>query len=488
MFRKKSHSYCNEAEKILAYVEGKLQGKQVVKPEIEYPLHQKVLNNFEKLLTNEEKMANSAKEILEIVSSLSTFDVGMQHISYELLDFAGKISTLSESSLAIVQQTTASMQEVNSSIGETASTLNHLTERSVELTEKNNESVNLLQEMQVLKENVERDTQTMNDKIEQLVELAIEVGKIVESVQNIAEQTNLLALNAAIEAARAGEHGRGFAVVADEVRKLADDTRKNLVGMENFVNSIRTASQEGKESLERTMESTGQMSEKIELVSTTIGRNVEMLNSVVYDVEKINTSIKGINIAANEISKAMDASSADAEKLTIMTQSIHQEAAQSVDYARQIAEIDDRLSGLVGDMLEALKGGSNAITNQELLDVIENAMIAHKNWVQGLKRIVEEMRVYPIQTNSHKCAFGHFYHAIRIDNPEIAEDWNLIDNIHDQIHLTGDRVIEAVKQDDPQAAAQIYEEAIALSSQLLNLMDKVASKVRELTEKGINVF
>ena len=488
MFRKKSHSYCNEAEKILAYVEGKLQGKQVVKPEIEYPLHQKVLNNFEKLLTNEEKMANSAKEILEIVSSLSTFDVGMQHISYELLDFAGKISTLSESSLAIVQQTTASMQEVNSSIGETASTLNHLTERSVELTEKNNESVNLLQEMQVLKENVERDTQTMNDKIEQLVELAIEVGKIVESVQNIAEQTNLLALNAAIEAARAGEHGRGFAVVADEVRKLADDTRKNLVGMENFVNSIRTASQEGKESLERTMESTGQMSEKIELVSTTIGRNVEMLNSVVYDVEKINTSIKGINIAANEISKAMDASSADAEKLTIMTQSIHQEAAQSVDYARQIAEIDDRLSGLVGDMLEALKGGINAITNQELLDVIENAMIAHKNWVQGLKRIVEEMRVYPIQTNSHKCAFGHFYHAIRIDNPEIAEDWNLIDNIHDQFHLTGDRVIEAVKQDDPQAAAQIYEEAIALSSQILNLMDKVASKVRELTEKGINVF
>ncbi len=342
--------------------------------------------------------------------------------------------------------------------------------------------------MQVLKENVERDTQTMNDKIEQLVELAIEVGKIVESVQNIAEQTNLLALNAAIEAARAGEHGRGFVVVADEVRKLADDTRKNLVGMENFVNSIRTASQEGKESLERTMESTGQMSEKIELVSTTIGRNVEMLNSVVYDVEKINTSIKGINIAANEISKAMDASSADAEKLTIMTQSIHQEAAQSVDYARQIAEIDDRLSGLVGDMLEALKGGSNAITNQELLDVIENAMIAHKNWVQGLKRIVEEMRVYPIQTNSHKCAFGHFYHAIRIDNPEIAEDWNLIDNIHDQFHLTGDRVIEAVKQDDPQAAAQIYEEAIALSSQILNLMDKVASKVRELTERGINIF
>jgi len=358
----------------------------------------------------------------------------------------------------------------------------------MELAQKNNESVNLLQEMQALKENVERDTQTMSEKIEQLVELAIEVGKIVESVQNIAEQTNLLALNAAIEAARAGEHGRGFAVVADEVRKLADDTRKNLVGMENFVNSIRTASQEGKESLRRTMESTGLMSERIELVSRTVGQNVEMLNSVVYDVEQINNSIKGINIAAKEISKAMDASSADAEKLTIMTQNIHQEATQSVDYAKQIAQIDDRLSGLVEGMLEALKGGSNAISNQEFLEVIENAKNAHKNWVKGLKRIVDEMRLYPIQTNSHKCAFGHFYHAIKVDNPEIAEDWNSIDSIHDQFHLSGDKVIAAVKENDSQTAAQIYREAVALSEQILELMDKVAQKVRELTEKGINVF
>lgn len=488
MFGKSSRPPCEEAECIVRYVEDTLYGRKVDSPNVKYPLHNKVLGHFEKLLANEAKMSKSAKEMLDIVSSLSSFDVGMQHISYELMDFAGEISTLSESSLAIVEETTASMQEVNASIRTTAKTLSHLTEKSQELAKKNDESVNLLDEMQVLKENVVQDTETMSDKIEQLVELAIEVRKIVESVQSIAEQTNLLALNAAIEAARAGEHGRGFAVVADEVRKLADDTQKNLVGMKNFVNSIHAASQEGKESLKRTMDSTGQMSEKIELVSQTVGRNVEMLKIVISDVDDIHQSMAGINIAADEINRAMESSSADAEKLTIMTQNIHQEATQSVDFAKQISKIDDRLSELTGDMLEGLKGGKHAVSNKELLDVIQNAKDSHMKWVEGLNKIVTEMRIYPLQTNSKKCAFGHFYHAIKIDNSEITEDWSKIDGIHHEFHHKGDQVMNAVRQNDERTARQTFDEAVRLSRRILETLDSVEHKVEQLTQRGISIF
>ena len=73
----------------------------------------------------------------------------------------------------------------------------------------------MLKEVSELKEDVVKDTENMNLKIEQLAKLAEEVGQIVESVQAIANQTNLLALNASIEAARAGEAGKGFAVVAE---------------------------------------------------------------------------------------------------------------------------------------------------------------------------------------------------------------------------------------------------------------------------------
>ncbi|HCX65363.1 MAG TPA: chemotaxis protein, partial [Eubacteriaceae bacterium] len=267
MFQKKTKGDCEEAKCIIHYVEGALEGKDVDCPNVDYYIHKDVLSYFNVLLENESRMAKSAKSILEIVSSLSSFDVGMSHISYQLKDFAQEIASLSESNLAIVEQTTASMHSVNDAIDRTSDTLNSLVEESSNLSNKNNESMDLLADVQNIKDTVISDTTEMSEKIQQLVDLATEVGKIVDSVQDIAEQTNLLALNAAIEAARAGEQGKGFAVVADEVRNLADDTKTNLEGMKSFVEDIYSASSDGKESLERTLVSTNEMSDKIESVT-----------------------------------------------------------------------------------------------------------------------------------------------------------------------------------------------------------------------------
>lgn len=488
MFKKANDKPCEEAQCILQYVEKTLEGKTADHPQVQYPIHSEVLRYFDTLLSNEERMSGAAKQILNIVSSLSSFDVGMSHISYQLMDFAKEIASLSESNLAIVQETTANMNSVSETITVTSKTLDDLSNKSGYLVEKNDQGLSLLSEVQDLKENVLHDNQVMNDKITQLVGLATEVGNVVESVHSIAEQTNLLALNAAIEAARAGEHGKGFSVVAEEVRKLADETKLNLQGMQQFVSKIHTASQEGKESLGRTVVSTTQMSDKIEVVSQTVNENVEMLKNVISSVDDINLSMKDVQVAAREINDAMESSIQDAEKLSLMTQVIQEEAEDSVTYSNQISKIDEDLSEIVQTMLQGLKGGRHSITNEELIEVIHNARKSHEIWIDTLGKMTNEMRTYPIQTNDKKCAFGHFYHANNVDHPNLAQEWESIDAVHHEIHSLGDKVIDNIKNKDEVSAKGHYNNAVGLSKNMLSILDEVEGTIRTLTEKGENVL
>lgn len=475
-------------QKLTEYLQAYIAGKNPERPVLETPEEDKLAAEIDILLENNERMTVSSMNLMETASSLSTFDVGLVHISNGLKDFSEEMSELSESNLAVVEETNATMNQVNNHIEQTTQTLSKLAEESHYLENKNNESNTLLNEVGVLKENLYQDTNELKEKMTQLVELVKGIEGIVESVGSIAGQTNLLALNASIEAARAGEQGKGFAVVAEEVRQLADSTKHELANMKEFVGKIYEASEHGKDSMERAVESVEQMSGKIDQVGKTVGENIGMLHNVIVSVDEINGSMQEIRLATSEVNSAMEQCSSDAEHLTDLTHIIKKSADESVTYASGIADIDDKISDVTAELYKGVDDGIAMISNEEFRAIIEKAKMAHVKWLETAEQMVNDMKVRPLQLNSRKCAFGHYYYAVPIKNPLIASQWGEIGKLHADFHGKGQFVTSAILNGNREKAREYMEEIKASSVKLMRMLDEVSKVVDQLTNEGKSIF
>jgi len=479
MFRKSKD--CSEVHEIINTLKLKFQGHDVTFEEVKKTQHQMLLKFIKKLLNSEALMNETSKELLQGLISLSSFDVESSYLAKNLTQLSTEISNLSESNLAIVEETTASMANVNEIVTNTSDTLKDLSESSSEIVKKNHDGLNQVEEINELREVVLTNTTDMSLKINQLIEIATSVDNLVDTVESIAAQTNLLALNASIEAARAGEHGKGFAVVADEIRKLAEDTKVSLDDMRELVSDIRESTNEGRKSMDNTLESTQSMSEKIGGVHETISENVNILETVVNNIEMITGDIRGVQNSVAEINIAMDSSSKDAENLSQMTVQIAKDAQQSNDMAKKIKLIDDKLSSAIHEQFNALNESAHPLNNDEIIEELNAAKESHLKWLAKLEKMVETMTILPLQLDSEKCAFGHFYHSMNMSNPTISGDWLEIDKMHNDFHNLGHKAMQSI--DNNISPMNILEEAQHLSKDLFIVIDRVIEKLDSIDEE-----
>jgi methyl-accepting chemotaxis protein len=180
-----------------------------------------------------------------------------------------------------------------------------------------------------------------SELITSLGERSKQIGEIINVIKDIADQTNLLALNAAIEAARAGEQGRGFAVVADEVRKLAERTTKATSEIGGMIGAIQSE-------VDIAVNSMGEANNRVALGVQDVTKAGESLNTIVESVDGLQSMVQQIATATEEMSTVSETINCDIETIAKVSQDTSSGSGQIAASASDLARLSSDLQGVVG--------------------------------------------------------------------------------------------------------------------------------------------
>jgi methyl-accepting chemotaxis protein len=299
-----------------------------------------ILDSSEQLAGHSEELTQSANEV----------KIGSEQVALTMQELA----TGSEAQASNASALANVMETFNEEFKIVSKNSLRVADASRKVINQSNESEQLMDLSSQQMEKIETIMKEAVNKMQSLEFQTQEITTLVRLIQNIADQTNLLALNAAIEAARAGEHGRGFAVVADEVRKLSEQVAVSVKDITGFVGKIQNESRDVSVSLEQGYTEVKAGAEQIQRTTDVLNEMESSLNSMIQNIllvsdkmSSLTESTASMSVAIEEIASISQESAAGVEETSAASQQINSSMEEVSINSEQISGLAEMLHAIV---------------------------------------------------------------------------------------------------------------------------------------------